>query len=486
VGCPLLLPSGCLLAGVSESARRRFLAGVRAFALVLLALHLFAGALPEEQAWGVWPYSTLPAPARYGGVLLAVLLLWPSVNGRVEGAWRRLSDWWLSSALLRRLGRMGKAWGCVLLAGLAAVPFWWGRLVHTRWGDTYILTQAIPHPEVHLTYTWQAPLDLFLHARLWALAHAWWGWDVMRLYNAVSVVAGVVFIFILCRVADDLGRTALEKWFFGGMVASLGMMQLFFGYVENYTLLLIGILVFLWLGVRFLQGRAPLWGASLALALTNAFHPSTLVLWPAALILLWLGQTRRAAPTWRSPRVWAELVIPPLVVGVGVLWLMECGGHGLGALLGADFPGGGDRRWWVPLWQTETRWERYTMFSLGHLMDVVNEQLLVAPFTLVLLALTYIFLRRPSYASDPAERFLALAGLCYLGLTLVWNPDYGGRRDWDLFAPVALPLTVWVAYVLPRRLGNPETLRQTAWAVLPISLIHLAGWVYSNTLPWSW
>ena len=455
-------------------AQRRFLAGVRLLVLAFLVLHLGASALPEDQAWGVWPFSTLPPLARWGALLAAALLIWPPVHGAVEAAWgwaRRL-----------RWPHLSRAWGRALLAGLAAVPFWFGRLVHTRWGDAYILTQAIPHPEVRLTYTWQAPLDVFLHAKLWALAHAWWGWDVMRLYNVVSVVAGVVFLYLLLWAADDWGRSALERYTFVGFVASLGMMQFFFGYVENYTLIPIGILAFLWLGLRHLQGRAPLWAVSLALALTNAFHPSTLVLWPAVLVPL----GRRGGPGWRSARAWAECILPPLLVGALVLALMEHGGHGLEALFGTDFPGGGDRRWFVPLWQTETRWEHYTFFSAGHLLDVANEHLLVAPFTVPLLALAYGLLHQPRALSDPVERFLAVAGLSYLALTLVWNPDYGGRRDWDLFAPAALPLTAWLAYILPRRLEDPRALASTAWAVLPASFAHLAGWVYSNTLPWSW
>lgn len=450
-------------------AHRRFLASVRALALGLIILHLGAGLLPEDQAWGVWPFQMLPAAARYGALLAATLLLWPRAHQAVARAWRR--------ACPTRPLRLPIAGWRALVAALAAVPFWLGRLVHTRWGDAYILTQAIPHPQVRLTYTWQAPLDVFLHAKLWALAHALWGWDVMRVYHVVSVIAGVVFLYILLWAAEDWGRSRLEKAFFVGMVASLGMMQFFFGYVENYTLIPIGILIFLWLGLRSLQGRARFWTVSLALACTNAFHPSTLVLWPAVLVLL--------ARRWRSPRAWAECLLPPLLVGAGVLVLMEAGGHGLDALLGADFPGGGDRRWWVPLWQTETRWEHYTMFSWGHALDIVNEQLLVAPFTLPLLALAHAFLPRRT-PRDPATRFLAVAGLCYLLFTWTWNPDYGGRRDWDLFAPAALPLTAWLAYALPRRLEHPRALAETAWAVLPTAFAHLVGWVYSNTLPWSW
>ena len=69
--------------------------------------------------------------------------------------------------------------------------------------------------------------------------------------------------------------------------------------------------------------------------------------------------------------------------------MMESGGHGVVALFTSDRPGGGDARWFVPLWETQTRWEQYTMFSWPHLRDVLNEQLLVGPVVLpALLILT--------------------------------------------------------------------------------------------------
>jgi len=178
--------------------------------------------------------------------------------------------------------------------------------------------------------------------------------------------------------------------------------------------------------------------------------------------------------------------------------LMEAGGHGIQALLGEDAPGGGDHRWFVPLTQTATRWERYTMFSWGHFLDWTNEQLLVAPFSLalVLIALTTRAGRRT--LRGPAGRFLAVAALNYLLFISVWNPDYGGRRDWDLFAPAALPLTLLAAYLwrgMAEPAGKPSgdmpvlsqaELAEAALMVAGVSAIFTAAWVYSNTIPWSW
>ena len=69
-------------------------------------------------------------------------------------------------------------------------------------------------------------------------------------------------------------------------------MQLFFGYVENYTIISLGLIISLFLAWQTLQGKlSPLWPV-LALSITNAFHPSTVFLWPGLWLLAWLSWRR--------------------------------------------------------------------------------------------------------------------------------------------------------------------------------------------------
>ena len=173
---------------------------------------------------------------------------------------------------------------------------------------------------------------------------------------------------------------------------------------------------------------------------------------------------------------------------------MEGSGHGLYALLNTDRPGGGDARWFVPLWETSTRWEHYTMFSWPHLRDFLNEQLLVAP--VVLPALIWLGVCRwagrgrtdgvESRTSGARTAFLALAAAAYLLFAWVWNPDYGGQRDWDLFSLAAIPAAALLAAVLPCALRRRGALLAGALPLIVLQALHTAAWVYSNTLPWEW
>ena len=141
------------------------------------------------------------------------------------------------------------------------------------------------------------------------------------------------------------------------------------------------------------------------------------------------------------------------------------------------------------------------MFSWPHVRDWLNEQLLVAPVVLPGLALVaselwWVKRHRATDSGDtiadqdasysPRLRFLLVAAIAYLLFTFVWNPDYGGQRDWDLFSLAALPSTLLLALLLPRLLGRRTDLWGGALPLVLLQAWHTAAWIHQNTLPWQW
>lgn len=453
------------------------LSALHLWGLVLLTLHLAAFNLPEEWAWSLWPYTFLPPWLGWGVALLVGALIIPAVNqpaiNLIEGVWQR----WPARDARRR-------WFAVaaLLSGLL---FWLARLRHLRWGDSYLLSVALSYPDLELRviYNWQAPFTVFLHQRLWQFVAApLLGWPVETVYAAISIICGMAFVYLLLNFAARLGRTPPEAAIIAGLVLTCGSMQLFFGYVENYTVVSLALLITLVLAWRALHGEIALLWPVLGLSLANALHPSTVFLWPGMALLGWL--------CWRRGLVSGlglQLLLPPLLVGASVLVLMESGGHGLAAFLGVDKPGGGDGIWFVPLFETTTEWQHYTMFSVAHILDWANIHLLISPFGLPLLAVAAIAAYRPGadIFDTPARRdfaiFLAVTGAMYILLTWLWNPDYGGRKDWDLFAPSAFVYTLLGGYLLVRVVSRRQKLAQTGLFVVGVSLLHTAAWIFTNT-----
>ncbi len=468
---------------------RRLLRILAFFSLALLIIHLFIRQLPAS--WGAFwypqdligPDGIVPAGEWLWGAY-PFSHLWRWLQWALAGATAAATIWlgFSSSPLLSRPHlRFPRRHRFHALAALLSIPlFYLARIRHTNWGDSYIIVKAIAHPEVRFFYNWQAPLDTVVHALLFRYGEKQWGWvDALPAYWILSSLAGGVMVWALLRLALEVGRDDMERWLLLGLLATLSPMQLFFGYPENYTFISALMIIFFWLGWRFIQGRTSLWWVSLILALANGNHPVTVALQPALWFLAWWGWRRRKI---QLRRVLLELVLPPLLIGGGVFVMMSHGGHGLASLMGPEAPGGGDHHLWVPLSQISTNWEHYTMFSLSHFMDIINEQLLTAPFNLFTLALLLLCCFR-TMPRDAYSLFLLLAAAILLLWTFTWNADYGGRQDWDLFSIAAWPTTLLLGYGITRALSADASFRSGLMIILNQGLYTLA-WIYANTIPW--
>jgi hypothetical protein len=469
-------------------------AALQLVAVIVWALHLYVRTLPptptaipapdsaETAWWGLWPITYLPWWAIWAGtfVLLAMISWWRRRPPIAEA----------STPAHSRLALRYYALAAVLLAAFFAFP-----IAHTRWGDAYVLANGLAWPDValRLTHSWQAPLDVLLHSRVWL----WWGeargWqDAVPVYRLLSPVAGALFLAVVLALSAD--QALAPPWVTFGLLTTLGVLQLFFGYVENYSYAAAGVLAYLWLGMGVVRGRPPLWAAATVLAITNATHPSTIVLAPSLLYLGWFNvQEREGESRIGAAAAALQIGLPMALIAGATVVMMEAGHHGIATLLTTDRPGGGDARWFVPLLETQTQWEQYTMFSWRHLRDFLNQQLLVAPVVLPGLAVVAGFeWMRQRHATSTVKRpsavtiFLLIAAGCYLLFTWVWNPDYGGQRDWDLFSLAALPLTLLLIVRLSQVLGRTPALIGGAAPLVLVQALHTAAWIYQNTLPWEW
>lgn len=481
---------------VSISRQRILVAGLHLFTFVLLGLHLYVRSLPptptampapesaETVWWGLWPVHYVPGWMVIAAASAVVgLMIWLGFRGRTTSF----------PVVSKRQERLILC--AVFVVLWAAFVFW--PIVHTRWGDAYMLSRAIswPDPVLRLTHSWQAPLDVFVHSQLWLWLREPLLWaDAVPVYRLLSPLAGALYLLAVAALCRDEGLA--PPWLTAGLLCTLGLMQLFFGYVENYSFAAAGVLAYLWLGLGVIREERPLWQAALLLALTNATHPSTIIL---ALSLLYCGWYGWQTGNKSVRSVVYQIGLPMIGVAAATIALMEAGGHGLTALFTSDRPGGGDARLFVPLFATTTRWEHYTLFSWLHLRDFLNEQLLVAPVVLpglALVSLSWINQNQEDVrsgsrdsalrASHSASIFLALAAAAYLLFTWVWNPDYGGQRDWDLFSLAALPLTLLFVHLLARALPNRRMLATCGLPLIVVQGLHSAAWIYQNTLPWSW
>jgi hypothetical protein len=115
--------------------------------------------------------------------------------------------------------------------------------------------------------------------------------------------------------------------------------------------------------------------------------------------------------------------------------------------------GGGDGRMFVP-WTIEkkTPYLHYTFLSLKHIQAIFNQQNLVGPINGIISLSGLLWLgatrRFVVLLKHPMIVFLGLLSSAFFTLTVIWNPDLGAKRDWDLFAPSGFYLYLLAVIVL--------------------------------------
>ncbi len=460
-------------------AERFYSVVVVALSVVVVASHALGATVGKGVLWGTHFYGFFP-PAVLGVALAATLAAALALDLRLRRA-----------AAFPPPARDRTAARVVIplaLGALASVIFWGLRIRHTLLGDSGPLSHNLPlgersHP--------RQPLSLALHHQVFEWARRLFeapgrspqdvAYDTVALD---SVVAGALFVPVTIALARELVRRSdgaeAEAGVVGGTVTpaaaalllTQGYMQLFFGYVENYTWFALAFALFLWAGLAYLRGRVPLVVASLVLAAAIGLNLSGIVLLPALALLAAWGLSR---PATRGAAMRDSIATVAIVLGLQA---------GLAAL-------GGFRAWegFRYMWDLVMRGEAtdHTLSYLvsgAHLRDFVSFQLLMGPFAgfLFVPAILHRVTARPR--GDARLAFLAAAALPAFAASWLYGDSIQGLpRDWDLFAPFALLYTAAALHCIASTPMSPALRPRLLALAAVVSLFHTGSWVAINTSP---
>ncbi|MEE9269771.1 MAG: tetratricopeptide repeat protein [Candidatus Krumholzibacteria bacterium] len=471
---------------------RAFMGTVLAIVALTAGLHVAGAFLLKDSFWGVHFYAFFaPSLLVSATALLLAASLLIAVKSQAVG--ERLSF----GIDLPRLRRFPATIGTVTAAGIAAL-LWLARSSHTYLGDGNVLVNSIPagqafHP--------RQPLTMLAQHEIYALTGGFFGagersGDLVARDTLAfgSVLLGVVFagvVWLLARELAALRRRAGEPqrdkpeagarkrdpqasmaFLVALVLLAQGYIQLFFGYVENYTFYALGTGLYLWLSLRYLRGAAPLVLPAGALLLGIALHLSAAVLLPSFAVLAVHGWM---TPGRRRGTIRDLLLTLGLLAGIDLAFAAYQPGYHLVAEL-ADVTG-------MALTRGQEGAPGY-MLSTRHLRDFFNEQFLIGPlgiFLFVPAAVTALVKRTGRHA---ANVYLMVAGAAYLAVSwLAGDSNLGYARNWDLLAPGA-PICTAAGLGLFLSLGNGLPGARRAMPVLAcaalVSLYHTAPWVATN------
>src|SRR5262249_49755095 len=134
-------------------------------------------------------------------------------------------------------------------------------------------------------YVWKEPLDSFFEHTLASLFTRL-GQPPELAIALLSVIAGIVYVKAILLIAQRLGHNLNSRLALTLSLLALGSSHLWFGHVENYSLVTAFTLLSIALAIGYLQGQTKLWLVGLFAGVSVSFHPQALFAIPALVIML--------------------------------------------------------------------------------------------------------------------------------------------------------------------------------------------------------
>jgi Flp pilus assembly protein TadD len=298
------------------------------------------------------------------------------------------------------------------------------------WGDSKIIlltTPKIPTSTEASANFRNQPLVLLTLGTLQNLMFQNGSGDLKEVYKAIDLAAGVIFLGFVFFFISRLRTNRLNKILAVLFLISGGGTQFFFGYIENYALLYAFTAGYMVTGWLALKKEIPIFIPLVIFMVMAGLHLGALAFIPTIFIFFHL--------------IWRENKLKAILLGAGgfaavfvIFWLSNYSLYRLAVRIGAAF-----KYDFLPL-ITPSAGSAYTMISPIHILDWMNLNLLVAPFSLVAVII-FIFMIRPrDWATKPENIFLIGTSLFGLLFTFIMNPALGMFRDWDMMASFFVPL----------------------------------------------
>jgi len=293
-----------------------------------------------------------------------------------------------------------------------------------------------------------APLDLLLHWLVYRLFLSLTRDADYLSYQVFSYLAGVIYLISVIIFSLKFFQKNFPRLGFALFLLSLGYVQLFAGYAENYSLIAPALLFWIWGVIESERGRYKVLILSqLVLILLHFFF---LLLLPITLVL-----------SWPTPKRRERLILILLALA------------GIGVMLIALF--------WV---QTHYRGlaiflSLKRLFSLFHLRAFLNQQILASPGVLILICAGLILSFKEKLKKQ--ELALVISSLILLGFFFTLRPVLGSVRDWDLFSIPAMLYTPALGFLILKRLeANSELALKTILSLILISIFYTLPWLMLN------
>jgi hypothetical protein len=299
--------------------------------------------------------------------------------------------------------------------------------------------------------------ELYVHSRFWFYTNAYFGWNVALSYQVLSCVAGSAFVYVLLTYCQGLVPKK-STWAFLGCIAG-GYMQLFFGDMENYTIMTALVMAYFLASLRFLARRGSVVWPSVLLTLALTFHLEAGFLVPSLAYLLVMAWRRN-----QQLHVSVALASTMAIVA-GTLFFFHAHGLPIGDLFTHSHAFGDDGHFR----------EMLVTPSVGYYVQIATLSVLLAPAWMLLVPL--LVSRRIAF--DAVNVHLLIASAAMMAFVLGWKAQLGVYNDWNLFAMAAVPISLLVWRNVFGPLGA-QPVPKLVVAAIALFLANSYSWIVMN------
>jgi cytochrome c-type biogenesis protein CcmH/NrfG len=424
--------------------------------LLLVMVHLMSTYWGTPFLWGVHHLYFFP---RWVGWILTIVIISffiPSVNSFMLKFFESIF-----SALEKIFTKIRK-YPLFAIVSLLSIPVFWSlRTKLFLLGDGYNILKKLSNGMITPT-EW---LDGIIHQEFYRfLSMISPGIDPSFSYSIPSVVCGGIFIFLILTLSDLLGKTTFQKVLIFSILFTLGSIELFFGYVESYTILLVSLTLFILFSILYVQARASIIFSFLALVLSVGLHVSAIVFVPSFFyVIFWKWQSEKRK----------------LLDIFTLLSLLGCFGM-ISFIVWKVFflkgEGGGFSRFLPLLPSAKTD---FTLFCGAHIGEFANQLLLLSPVgTISFLFFLFYTLKFRSF-KDPILNFLLISSLLSLLLVFVYNSRWGSV-DWDLMSFPGIFLTLLGILLFVKWGSEWPKFKNHGLILIAVSFFHTVPWIIVN------
>jgi tetratricopeptide (TPR) repeat protein len=447
----------------------------------LFALVTLASFIPGLRLWGIDHLSYYPIWMRLAALLLVGLSFVPQVAASLHRAATGAATWWK-----RRAHPVGLSLASIALTALACL--WLARSSTELLGDSRMVARSFEVIFANPTgVRLQGVMDIVQNERLYPgammayygaakLAADLFGIAAVDGIRALNCLLGALVIVAMLVFARRKSVSAdLALWLYA-LVCFSGAMALFAGYVEFYPPLVFAASLYLLAAFRFLGTGRGLFLVGALFVLSVFMHVQGILLGPSLLFVLWRRVRPGSDPRAARRGFRGIMTVTVLVVAAGAL-VPSLRSH------------------YLPLWAAN---DGIGALSPSHLLDMLNELLLVLPALPVVAAMLWStrgHARRDARAKggapvSPRDASLAsyfsfsllvlVPSLIYLCL---FRTEIGVARDWDLFSMVALgllPLS-YLAVVRAQQIGGwGHSLTRALVPAIVLTIVLGTAWIGIN------